>query len=45
MTDIIVGIDIGTTNLEVTIVEGGKPRRLSENREPTAEKPILVRFF
>src|SRR6058998_459469 len=28
MADLIVGIDLGTTNSEVAVVEGGKPRVL-----------------
>ena len=29
MADLIVGIDLGTTNSEVAVVEGGKPRVLT----------------
>src|SRR6266436_3928088 len=34
MPDLIVGIDLGTTNSEIAVVENGQPRVLSEDGDP-----------
>src|SRR2546422_7181594 len=34
MSDLIVGIDLGTTNSEVAIVQGGKPVVLEDDGDP-----------
>src|SRR5215217_9401233 len=34
MPDTIVGIDLGTTNSEVAVVENGQPRVLAEDGDP-----------
>lgn len=34
MADLIVGIDLGTTNSEVAVVENGQPRVLAEDGDP-----------
>ncbi|MGL4422765.1 MAG: Hsp70 family protein, partial [Gemmataceae bacterium] len=34
MNDVIIGIDLGTTNSEVAIVEDGRPRILTGGQEP-----------
>ncbi len=34
MPDVIVGIDLGTTNSEVAVVENGQPRVLSDDGDP-----------
>ncbi len=34
MSDVIVGIDLGTTNSEVAVVEGGRPRVLPVDGDP-----------
>src|SRR5687767_15897605 len=34
MADLIVGIDLGTTNSEIAVVEGGQPRVLAEDGDP-----------
>src|SRR6266478_6138186 len=34
MPELIVGIDLGTTNSEIAIVENGQPRVLSEDGDP-----------
>src|SRR5271163_3825356 len=34
MADVIVGIDLGTTNSEIAIVENGQPRVLVEDGDP-----------
>ena len=34
MPDIIVGIDLGTTNSEVAIVENGQPRVIAVDGDP-----------
>ena len=34
MAELIVGIDLGTTNSEVAVVEGGQPRVLAEDGDP-----------
>src|SRR5829696_6492250 len=34
MADVIVGIDLGTTNSEVAVVENGQPRVLAEDGDP-----------
>src|ERR1700754_329889 len=34
MPELIIGIDLGTTNSEVAIVENGQPRVLTEDGDP-----------
>src|SRR5205823_5598612 len=34
MAELIVGIDLGTTNSEIAVVEGGQPRVLAEDGDP-----------
>src|SRR5215211_2744956 len=34
MAELIVGIDLGTTNSEIAVVEGGRPRVLAEDGDP-----------
>jgi molecular chaperone DnaK len=34
MSDLIVGIDLGTTNSEIAVVENGQPRVLTEDGDP-----------
>src|SRR6266436_8491526 len=34
MPDLIVGIDLGTTNSEIAVVENGQPRVLAEDGDP-----------
>src|SRR6188472_2870645 len=34
MPDLIVGIDLGTTNSEIAVVENGQPRVIAEDGDP-----------
>src|SRR5262249_4784530 len=34
MAELIVGIDLGTTNSEIAVVEGGQPRVIAEDGDP-----------
>ena len=34
MPDLIVGIDLGTTNSEIAVVENGQPRVLADDGDP-----------
>src|SRR3989440_11843341 len=34
MPDLIVGIDLGTTNSEIAVVENGRPRVIAEDGDP-----------
>ena len=43
MADLIVGIDLGTTNSEVAVVEDGKPRVLTGDVTPEQEVELVAR--